>query len=74
MGEGGNFLGGEDTPKDVTLIKQARFYIQKKSNFTSPDKENVFKWRQIRPTITARVIMIWKGLNKLTGGLRGTVM
>ena len=27
MGEGGNFLGGEDTPKDVMLIKQARFYI-----------------------------------------------
>ena len=26
-GEGGDFLVGEDTPKDTMLIKQVRFYI-----------------------------------------------
>ena len=27
MGEGGDFLVGEDTPKDTMLIKQGSFYI-----------------------------------------------
>ena len=42
MGEGRDFLVGEDTPKDTKLIKQARFYIYKKSNFTRPHNEIVF--------------------------------
>ena len=42
MGEGRDFLVGEDTPKDTMLIKQASFYIYKKSNFTRPHNEIVF--------------------------------
>ena len=42
MGEGGDFLVDEDTPKDTMLIKQESFYIQKKSNFTRPNKEKYF--------------------------------
>ena len=44
-GRGRDFLVGEDTPKGTMLIKQARFCIYKKSNFTRPNKENVFGWR-----------------------------
>ena len=39
MGEGGDFLVDENTPKDTMLKKQESFYIQKKSNFTRPNKE-----------------------------------
>ena len=36
----GDFLRGEETHKDTMLIKQASFYVYKKSNFTRPNKEN----------------------------------
>ena len=42
MGLGRDFLVGKDTPKGTMLINQASFYIYKKSNFTRPNKENVF--------------------------------
>ena len=42
MGEERDFLVGEDTPKDNMLIKQASFYIWKKSNFTRSNKKNIF--------------------------------
>ena len=71
MGEVGDLLLGEDTPKDTMLTKQASFCIQKKSNFTMP---NVFEQRQIRSKSTTIVIMIWKSLKKLTASLRDTVM
>ena len=74
MGEGRDFLVGEDTPKDTMLIKQASYYIYKKSNFTRPNKEIVFGRSLIRSTITTRMIIIWKWLSSSTGGLRGTVM
>ena len=60
MGEGRDFLVGEDTPKDTMLIKQASYYIYKKSNFTRPNKEIVFGRSLIRSTITTRMVIIWK--------------
>ena len=45
MGQGRDFLVGEDTPKDPIIIKQATSYIQKKSNFTRLNKEKVFERR-----------------------------
>ena len=50
------------------------FMFYKKSNFTRPNKENVFGQKLIRSTITARVIIIWKLWETQLWGLRGNVI